>query len=159
MLESIVRKIHYWVFPSKKQEEIKPVDNENVKIVEDAVDKAFKKSANKRKASKTNVRHIYLYFTAFDKRYFKTRKGKNGIPVTASEALIIVSSCRKGIPKKEIYNKIDWEHEISEYSFYNWIRKYNAGLMDIALAWICDNHVDDICVNKKEVLHKFVGDI
>ncbi len=99
--------------------------------------------------AKVNNSVAYHYYTAKDRQYFKTPKGKRPIKITAREAIIILNYKSEGFSTSEIYELIDFHHPINIATLESWLRQYEKGLMDLSLSWICDNHVDDISVDKK----------
>lgn len=101
-----------------------------------------------------NDNNIYFYYTNHNRLYFKTKQGRRPLKVTAKESVKIVELYKRGSTCEEIYNSIDFYHNIKINTLKHWLIQYDKGLMDIALSWICDNHVDAIDVNKKRLIKK-----
>ena len=59
---------------------------------------------------------------------------------------------KRGVSINEIYSKMEFYHEIGISTLKQWLKQYDKGLMDVALSWICDNHIDRIDVNKKRLI-------
>ena len=114
-----------------------------------------KKQVRKPKRRKhENNTNIYFYYTQYDRLYFKTPSGRSPLKITARESVRIVELYKRDIPINDIYIKMDFYHEIGISTLKQWLKQYDKGLMDVALSWICDNHIDGIDVNKKRLIKK-----
>jgi len=94
----------------------------------------------------------YHYYTQYDRLYFKTPSGRSPLRITAKESVRIVELYKRGVSINEIYSKMEFYHEIGISTLKQWLKQYDKGLMDVALSWICDNHIDGIDVNKKRLI-------
>lgn len=108
----------------------------------------------KHRKAKVNNHVAYHYYTAQDRRYFKTPRGKRPIKITATEAIVIITYLQHNHSIEDIYESIDFYHDITIGTLKSWITQYNKGLMNLSISWICDNHIEDIRVDKKCYLKK-----
>ena len=114
-----------------------------------------KKQVRKPKRRKhENNTNIYFYYTQYDRLYFKTHSGRSPLKINARESVRIGELYKRDISINDIYIKMDFYHEIGISTLKQWLKQYDKGLMDVALSWICDNHIDGIDVNKKRLIKK-----
>ena len=113
-------------------------------------------SANKPKPRRVHENNTtnYHYYTQYDRLYFKTPSGRSPLKITARESVKIVELYKRGVPINDIFNKTEFYHEIGISTLKQWLKQYDKGLMDVALSWICDKHIDGIDVNKKRLIKK-----
>ena len=116
------------------------------------LEKPETKHETKPKRRHTNDTNIYYYYTQYDRLYFKTQSGRSPLRITAKESVRIVELYKRGEDIIEIFTKMDFYHEIGISTLKQWLKQYDKGLMDVALSWICDNHIDGIDVNKKRLI-------
>lgn len=105
----------------------------------------------KHRRAKVNNHIAYHYYTAKDRQYFKTPKGKRPIKITATEAICIIQYLHTGFSIEDIYEAIDFHHTITIGTLKQWITQYEKGLMDLSLTWICKNHIDNINVDENVI--------
>lgn len=111
----------------------------------------IKKETPKRRKHENNT-NIYYYYTQYDRLYFKTQSGRSPLRITARESVRIVELYKRGVPIEDIFSKMEFYHEIGISTLKQWLKQYDKGLMDVALSWICDNHIDGVEVNKKRLI-------
>lgn len=87
-------------------------------------------------SKKTNTTKLYFYDTS--KKWFKTKSARHGIPLTQSEAVKIINAYRNGCDYTEIYTGMSFVNpKVNEGTIRNFINKWNYGLMDKAMRFIC----------------------
>ena len=99
---------------------------------------------------RVNNHSQYCYYER--RGYFKTKKGKRALKITATEAVDIVDCLQRGYTVDMIYKSHEWTHNISKSTVEQWVRQYHKGLMDLSLEFICNRCVDGLVVFKEDVL-------
>lgn len=108
---------------------------------------------------KKSKREYYLQYHYITRESLFRLPGKSGvgIKITAQEAFKILKYYQEGKTVQEIFNLINFKHDIHISTVENWLRKYEKGLMNISLAWIIDNNIIVNPPSKSSVLKKRMG--
>ena len=122
----------YFIVSPKSSPQDKDRKEENT--LDDDVNETIPNTIN------TNRKYVLKYHYMIDKEVFRLPwKSGKGIRITADEAIQIIQYTKQGKTISEIYNLIDFKHDINMSTVENWIKKYDEGLMDMALNFILDN--------------------
>lgn len=123
-------------------------DNKTV----DAAVKEVKTQESRQDKRRVRVNNHSQYCYYERRGYFKTKKGKRALKITATEAVDIIDCLQRGYTVDMIYKSREWGHKVSKGTVEQWVRQYHKGLMDLALEFICNRCVDGLVVFKEDVL-------
>lgn len=145
----------YFIVSPKSSPYGKDQTGETVDNVDETVDEVTTNNTDKPRS-----KYVLKYHYMIDKELFRLPwKSGKGIRITADEAIQIIRYHKEGKTIPEIYKLMDFKHDINISTVENWIRKYDEGLMDMALNFILDNGHATNPPMKSEVLKNPDGGI
>lgn len=75
----------------------------------------------------------YVYESAKGKNWFKREDANKPIKITADEAFLIIDLHKQGWTALNIYEHIDWYHNIKETTISTFLRKWKRGEFNSAI--------------------------
>lgn len=77
-----------------------------------------------------NRKADYVYVTGKGREYFQHKNGRKPLKITMDEAKQIIELRNNGYTIREIYETVDWHHNMSSRTINNFLAKYYEGSFD-----------------------------